>query len=287
MKRKVFFQFAAPSLVMMTALMLVPLCVSIWLGFNFLTFKNLHSPEFVGFANYLDVLADQRFWQAVRFTLLFVVIAVPSKVLLGFVMAMLLDQISIRVRGAFIATFLIPFIVVPIVGTLMFKQLVEPSGPVAWFFRTVLEERFVFTEASVKTLIVVHNLWMATPFSMVVLFAGLQTLPAEHIEAALMDGANRWNQIRYIVIPHLGSLFTFIFLISIMDAYRIFDSVFVLTEQNPIFHAETVMLYNFRTAMSVRRLGKANAMAVLMVIMILVVLIPYLIRTYREQMEER
>jgi ABC-type sugar transport system permease subunit len=232
-------------------------------------------------------LADVKFWQAVRFTLLFVAIAVPSKVFLGFVMAMLLDQTSTRVRGVFIAIFLIPFIVVPIVGTLMFKQLFEPSGPMAWFFRTVLEERFIFTAASVKTLIILHNLWMATPFPMVVLFAGLQMLPVEHIEAALMDGANRWHQIRYIVIPHLGSLFTFIFLISIMDAFRIFDSVFVMTEQNPIFHAESVMLYNFRTAMSVQRLGKANAMSVLMVIMILVVLIPYLVRTYREQMEER
>ena len=169
----------------------------------------------------------------------------------------------------------------------MFKQLFEPSGIVAWFFRAVLEERFIFTETSVKTLIGIHTIWGSTPFPIIVYFAGLQTLPKEQVEAALVDGANRWQQIRHIVLPHLSSLNVFLGLIFVMDSYRVFDGVFVLTEQNPIFKADTVMLYTFRTAMSVQRLGKANAMAILTVIMILVVLVPFLIRTYRDQMEER
>ena len=102
-----------------------------------------------------------------------------------------------------------------------------------------------------------------------------------------MDGANRRQQIGSIVLPHLRSILVFIALILIMDSYRVFDSVFVLTEQNPIFKADTIMLYIFRTAMTVQRLGKANAMAILTVIMILVILIPFLIRTYRDQIEER
>jgi ABC-type sugar transport system permease subunit len=72
-----------------------------------------------------------------------------------------------------------------------------------------------------------------------------------------------------------------------MDAYRIFDSVFVLSEMNPIYKADTIMTYNFQTAVSVQRLGKANAMAVLTVIGIMVVLIPNLIQSYKEQVEER
>jgi ABC-type sugar transport system permease subunit len=72
-----------------------------------------------------------------------------------------------------------------------------------------------------------------------------------------------------------------------MDAYRIFDSVFVLTEMNPIYKADTIMTYNFDTAVTVQRLGKANAMAILTVVGIMVVLIPNLIQSYREQIEER
>ena len=287
MKRKTFYQFASPSLVIMLLLMVFPLVVSFFLGFNFLTFNNIHTPEWVGLNNYDEVLSDPTFWKSFWFTMLFVVIAVPTKMITGFMIAMMLDQISIKVRGFFVAAFLMPFIMVPIVGTLMFKQLFESGGLLAWVFREVLNDRFIFTEVSVKILIFVHNVWASTPFTIVVLFAGLQTLPMELVEASMIDGATRLQQVRNIVIPHLRSLLVFIGLISIMDSFRVFDSVFVMTERNPVYKAEVMMLYTFRTAMSVGRLGKANAMSMMMVTMILIILIPLLIRTYREQTEER
>ena len=112
-------------------------------------------------------------------------------------------------------------------------------------------------------------------------------MPIEQVEAASMDGASRLQKVLYIVLPHVKSLTIFILLISIMDAYRVFDSVFVLSEMNPIYKADTIMTYNFQTAVTVQRLGKANAMAVLTVIGIMIVLIPNLIQSYREQVEER
>lgn len=287
MKRKLFYQFSAPSNIIMLALMVFPLMMAIWLGLNFLTFRNINAPEFIGLRNYQEVLTDPRFWQSFRFTMLFIVITVPAQIFIGFVMALLLDQAAKWVRGIYLSAFLLPFIVVPVVGTLMFKQLFEPSGLVSWFFRSVIGQRFIFTEFSVKALIILQAIWYVTPFALIVLFAGLQTLPKEVIEAASMDGATRLQQIRHVVIPHLSSLFVLIALISIMDAYRVFDSVFVLTEQNPIFKADTIMVYNFEVALTVQRLGKANAMAVLTVIGILIVLIPFLYRTYHEQLEER
>jgi ABC-type sugar transport system permease subunit len=287
MERKTFWQFSAPSNILMVTLMIFPLVIAIWLGFHFITFRNINSPEFVGLRNYQDVLTDPRFWQSMRFTMVFIAITVPAQMVIGLVVALLLDQISTRIRGLYLAAMLLPFIVVPVVGTLMFKQLFEPSGLIAWFFRAVIGQRFIFTATSVKTLIILHAIWYVTPFAIITFFAGLQTLSKDLVEASLIDGANRWHQIRYIVIPHLQSLIVLVALISIMDAYRIFDSVFVLTEQNPIFKASTVMVYNFEVALTVQRLGKANAMAVLTIIGILIVLIPFLYRTYQEQIEER
>lgn len=287
MKRSTFYQFATPSIVLMLVLMIFPLIMAIWLGLNFMTFRNINSPDFVGLRNYQDVLADPQFWQAFRFTLLFIAITVPAQMIVGFVMALFLDQINRVLRGVYLSAMLLPFIVVPVVGTLMFKQLFEPAGLVAWFFRNVLEQRFIFTAFSVKALIIIHAIWYVTPFALITLFAGLQTLPHDLVEASAIDGATRLQQIRFVVIPHLSSLLVLIALISIMDAYRVFDSVFVLTEQNPIYKAETLMVYNFKVALTVQRLGKANAMAVLTVIGVLVVLIPFLVRTYREQIEER
>ena len=287
MKQSTFFRFSAPSIIMMTLLMVIPLLMAIWLGMQFMTFNNINDPQFVGLRNYIDVLQDPRFWQSFGFTALYMVVVVPAQLILGFTVALLLDQVSGFTRGIYMAIFLLPFIIVPIVGTLMFKQLFEPSGLITYLYQTIFDTKFRYNEVSVKVLILINGIWYVTPFAIVTYFAGLQTLSQDLLEASSIDGANRWHKIRHIVLPHVQSLTIFILLISIMDAYRIFDNVFVLSELNPIYKADTIMTYNFQTAVTVQRLGKANAMAVLTVIGIMVVLIPNLIQSYKEQTEER
>jgi multiple sugar transport system permease protein len=287
MKRSTFLKFTAPSIFVMTLLMVIPLIMAIWLGMQFMTYVNINDPQFVGLRNYIDTLQDPRFWQSFRFTALYMVIIVPTQLVIGFTIALLLDQVSRFTRGIYLSIYLLPFIIVPVVGTLMFKQLFEPSGLFSWLYQMILDDKFRYTEVSVKALIIIQGIWNVTPFALVTYFAGLQTLPAEQVEAASIDGASRWQKIRYIVLPHVRSLTIFILLISLMDAYRVFDNIFVLSEMNPIYKADTIMAYTFRTAVTVQRLGKANAMAILTVIGIMVVLIPNLIHTYREQVEER
>jgi multiple sugar transport system permease protein len=150
-----------------------------------------------------------------------------------------------------------------------------------------LGHRFVLTSTSVKTMIMLYGIWRDTPFAIIVMFAGLQTLSMEQLEAAQIDGANRWQQLRYITLAHLQPLLVLIAMIVIMDKYRIFDAILVLTKMNPVYGADTLMLYNWRIAVEVQRLGKANAMSVLTVIGIMVVLVPFLYRTYGSQREER
>jgi ABC-type sugar transport system permease subunit len=287
MTRGTFFRFAAPSIIVMTLLMVIPLLMAIWLGMHYMTYTNISAPQFIALRNYIEVLQDARFWQSFRFTALYAAIVVPAQLIIGFTIALFLDQVSRFTRGIYLSIFLLPFIIVPIVGTLMFKQLFEPSGLITWLYQTVLDTRFRYNEITVKALIIIHGVWYVTPFALVTYFAGLQTLSQDLLEAASMDGATRWQKIRHIVLPHVRSLTIFILLIAIMDAYRIFDSVFILSQMNPIYKANTIMTYTFQTAVTVQRLGKANAMAILTVIGIMIVLIPNLIQSYKEQMEER
>ncbi len=286
MKRGTFFAFVSPSVTIMLLLMVLPLVTAVWLGFNFITFRNLNSPQWVGLQNYTEVLGDAQFWAALRFTLLYIVLTVPAQIVIGFLVASLLDQVH-RFRGLYIAASLLPFIVTPIVGTLMFRNMFDRSGLYTYLLRQVFEYRMSMTPASVKALIMLHGIWYSTPFAMITLFAGLQSLPQEMLEAAKVDGANTLQRTWYVVIPHLRSLLVFISLVAIMDSYRVFDSIFVLTKQNPLFKADTIMFYNFKMALGFGQLGKANAMAVLTVIGIFIVLIPFLVTTYRQQTEER
>ena len=287
MRRSTFFRFAGPSIFIMTLLMLIPLIMAIYLGMNYVTYNNVTQPQWVGLRNYIEVLQDNRFWQSFLFTGGYMLFVVPATMIVGFGVALLLDQVSTFTRGIYLSLFLLPFVIVPIVGTLMFKQLFEPSGLLTYLYQTILGTKFRYTEVSVKVLILLYGLWYVAPFALVTYFAGLQTLSKDQLEAASIDGASAWQKIRHIVIPHLRSLTILILLISTMDAYRVFDSVFVLTEMNPIYKADTVMTYTFQTAVTVLRLGKANAMAILTIVGIMIVLIPNLIQSYRQQVEER
>ena len=138
-----------------------------------------------------------------------------------------------------------------------------------------------------KALLLIHTIWITTPWAIVLFFAGMQTLSKEQIDASSIDGANRLQQIRHVILPHLRSLIILEALIGVMDMFRLFDNVFVLTRMNPIYKADTVMTYNYRVAMIVRRLGKGNATAIILTIVIMVALIPLLYLMYREQTEER
>ena len=286
MSRRTFFAFVSPSVIIMLLLMVLPLVTAVWLGFNFITFKNLATPQWVGLENYIEVLSDPEFWASLRFTVLYIVVTVPLVILIGFFIALLLDQVT-KYRGVFIAASLLPFIVTPVVGTLMFRNVFDRTGLYTYLLRILFDYKLTMNPETVPILIMLHGIWYSTPFAMITLFAGLQSLPQEPVEAATVDGANLFQKIWYVVIPHLRSLFIFIALISIMDAYRVFDSIYVLTKQNPLFKADTVMYYNFKMALSFGQLGKANAMSILTVIGIFVVLIPFLVTTYRQQTEER
>ncbi len=284
MKPNTFFRFTAPSNAMMILLMIFPLVMAFWMSLNFVTFLNINEPEFTGLSNYAAILSDPQFWQAFRFSLIIIVVVVPLQIGIAFVMSLLLDQVSMTVRGLFLALILMPFIVVPVVGTLMFKQMFEIGGLVSFLYRQVTGQPFVFNPTSVKILILMHLVWNVTPYPLVVFFAGLQTLPQEQLEAAEVDGASRLQQIWGVVVPHLRPLLFMTTMILIMDMYRMFDSVLVMTEQNPVYKAENLMMYNFRIGMKVQRLGRANATAVLTVIGVLFVLVPFLRRTYKNQM---
>lgn len=286
MKRKTFLIFAGPSIFMMLALMVLPLLASIFLSTQLITFRNLNSPVFIGLENFQKVLADKAFWSAVKFTLKYIALTVPATIFLGYVLALMMDQVT-KFRGVLIAMMLLPMVITPVVSTMMFRDMFDKSGLYYYILQTVFDYKFILNSTTAPILIIGHSIWGGVTFPMIVLFAGLQTQSVEVLEAALVDGANWLQRLVYVITPQLRSLFVFITLISLMDAYRVYDSIFVITQGNPVYKSNSVLYYTFSTAMAYRNLGRANAMAILTVIGIFIVLIPYLRMTYKDQIEER
>jgi len=285
--QKTFRFFVLPSVVVMLVLMVMPFATTIWLGFQRLTLRDLQNPRFIGLENYRDLLSDPEFWRAARWTVLLVAIVVPIQMVLGLAIALLLDKVT-RGRSIYMAALLTPFIVTPVVGSLVYKDLFDRGGLITWLWEVVTDDPFQITAGNVRWLIVIQLVWAVMPFAMITFFAGLQTLPEERVEAAAIDGANFWRQLWHVTLPHLRTLVLFVGLISIMDMYRVYDQIYVWAG-NRFTEAHNLTVYSVRTATAfdIGRLGKGNAMSVLTVIGIFVVLIPFLYRSYKDQIEER
>lgn len=287
MDRRTFAGFTIPSVLMMVMLMAVPLITTVYLSFNRIFLRDLNDRQWIGFENYTEVLSDPAFWDAFKLTILFVAIVVPAHLVLGFGLATLLDRVK-RGRSFYMAALLLPFIVTPVVGTLMVRDLFDRGGLLAWLWNLATGETFVIDAGNITWILILHGIWATTPFVVITLFAGMQTLPPERLEASEIDGAGFWAKQRFIVIPHLRSLIVFILLISIMDSYRVFDSSFVFG-QSVGESANTLTVYNFEVAFrgQLGRVGKGNAVAVLTMIGMFVALIPFLRKSYAEQIAER
>jgi len=230
---------------------------------------------------YRDV-TDVDFWGALEFTLLYAFITTPCIIILGFVLAIIVNSVVKWIRGPLIFCSLLPHIITPVVGSLSIYWLFLDNAIVAALLEQLGMGKIYFLKSafSIRTLIILYGVWHVTPFAFVILYAGLQTVPQDALQAAEVDGANYFQQVRYMISPRLTALFSFIILIHLMDAYRIFEPVLVFGSNlfaNSLQYL-TYYILNFEDNYS-----KAAASAILTVIGIVILLLPSLRRTYREQ----
>lgn len=265
--------------------------------------KAIQSCRFVGLGYYRDVLGldegagpvqdapdpasardeqpQNEFWVALRFTLIYTFVTTPFILGLGFALALGANRLTQRLKGAFIAASLLPFIITPVVGALSIKWLFRDNGLVPHLLSGVgLQLHWMAQAWSAQLLIILYGIWHVVPFAFIVLYAGLQSVPQDSLEAATIDGASSWQKLRYVTIPHMMPLIMFITLIHLMDAYRVFEPVLVLTQGA---FTTSVQYLTYHILLQENNPYKASAAAVLTLLGILVLLVPLLVKTYREQ----
>ena len=229
--------------------------------------------------NWRDIQAME-FWGALEFTLFYVLATTPFVLGLGLLLALCVNASVERLKSFWIAASLLPFVITPVVGALAIKWLFKDNGLIPYLLSFINVNIFWMAEAwSARLLIVLYGVWHVVPFAFIVLYAGLQSLPTEAVEAAHIDGANRWQILRYVTIPHLIPLIAFITLIHVMDAYRVFEPVVVLTQGT---FTKSVQYLTYHILMNEDNASKASAAAVLTIVGIAILLIPLLRKTWKE-----
>lgn len=228
-----------------------------------------------------DSKGKNEFWGALRFTLLYVLATTPFILGIGFALALAVNHASPKIKGFVIAASLLPFIITPVVGALSIKWLFRDNGLIPYLLSFVGVKVFWMAQAwSAQLLIIVYGIWHVMPFAFIVLYAGLQSVPQDSLEAATIDGASRWQKLRYVTLPHLMPLIIFVLLIHVMDAYRVFEPVLVLTQGA---FTTSVQYLTYSILLQENNPFKASAASVLTIFGIVVLLIPLLRKTWREQ----
>lgn len=231
---------------------------------------------------FLNALLDIDFWRALEFTLLYVFLTTPFVLVLGFLIALAVNNTAQFLKGPLIFASLLPFIITPVIGSLSIYWLFLDNAVVSSILQSIGVGKVYFLKDSftIRSLIITYGIWHVTPFAFIVLYAGLQTLPQDSLESAIVDGASRLERIRYVVLPHLKPLFVFITLIHIMDAYRIFEPVLVFGSN---LYANSLQYLTYDLLNAKNNFHKAAASAFLNLLGIMLLLIPIIKVTIRKQ----
>ncbi|MBT2737207.1 sugar ABC transporter permease [Bacillus sp. ISL-7] len=268
--------FFFPAGIFMLVFLVYPILLLIRDSFYKIDLINPSLREFVGFANYTSSLTSSRFLKALWNTVVYIGVAVCIEFILGLILALLLSN---AFKGSqFIRTLLLsPLMLAPLVTGLIWKfMLNDQFGIINWgLYKLGLlsdphqilwlsDSRFALYST------IIADIWLTTPFIMLVLLAGIKGIPISLYESAEIDGANKWHKFRYITFPSLIPVATVALLIRIIDAARTFDIVWVLTQGGPGFSSEVLSTYMYKTLTRYGEVGQSSAMAVIFIIILLI-----------------
>jgi multiple sugar transport system permease protein len=253
--------FIAPALAVLLSLSIYPLIYSVTISLQ----QETVSGAKWSLQNFARLATDGFFLTAMAHTFVYAIAALTCEFLLGLGLALILHN-QIHGRGLFRASLLVPMMLPTVVVGVVWRLMLNPNfGAV----NGTLKQLGINTESLTWTAsprlamlsVIAVDVWQWTPFVFLVLLAGLQAIPQEPYEAALIDGSSRWQTFLHVTLPLLKPSILIVLLLRTMDLLRVFDQIFILTEGGPGFATETISLYIYRTAFRFFDFGYAAAMS--------------------------
>ena len=272
--------FLFPSFLFIVIFSLVPIFESFRLSFYrmILTLPWL-GQKFVGWQNYLDLLADPVARHSLATTVIFVCVTVPLEVLLGLAIALVINE-PFRGRGLLRAVVLVPWAIPSTVASQMWRFIFNDRYGLFNYFlfgdRTELYLAPLADPHLALGAIMVADVWKTTPFAALIILAGLQAVPDELYEAASVDGAGAWQKFRRITLPMIQPAILLAFLFRTIDALRVFDLVFVLTQGGPADSTNVLQFYGYKKSFAEGMVGAGSAVSVLVFFLALLFALLYI-----------
>ncbi len=265
--RNLKYLLLTPTIVLLLVLTVYPLIFALIASFQSFNIRTA-TYSFGGFSNFTEMVTDPFFWNAMKNTGIYTGVAVSVEFGLGLALALALNE-SFPGRNVFRSLMLAPMMLPPIVVAVIFKIVyMQDFGIANWLLGLVGIHGMLWESASKTALfsLIVVDIWEWTPFMFLILLAGLQAVPSDPYEAAIVDGAGPFQVFRHITFPLLIPSVLIALLLRLMDTLRIFDLIFVMTGGGPANATETMSLYVYQTAFRFSNVGSATAMSFVLLI---------------------
>jgi ABC-type sugar transport system permease subunit len=272
---------AAPAIVTILLIAVIPLAGTVWDSLFRLSLRFENAPRpFVGLDNYISVLTDDAWYNALSVTGLVAGVSVAAELVLGMIIALLINR-SFRGRGIVRAAVLVPWALTTVVSAKMWAWIYDGRYGVAndlLMRLSLIESPIIFLVRPEVTIwaMIGAEIWKTTPFMALLLLAGLQLIPGELYEASALDGASRWQTFWRITLPILRPTILVALLFRTIDAVRMFDLPRVLTNGGPGKSTETVVLYTYNTMFTSLNFGYGSTLAVMIFLIVMFISFIYI-----------
>ncbi|GGG02905.1 carbohydrate ABC transporter permease [Paenibacillus abyssi] len=259
----------APGIILLLLFSIYPFLFLLKISFQEYSPISLDKP-FVGFDNYVRLFSEHHFWNALKITAIFVSSSVILEFALGLGLAVVLNQLGWGQR-LYQSAMLLPIAMAPTVVGLMFRFMMnEQYGVLNYFVESLGFSRTAWLSDPVLALpaLIFTDVWQWTPFMMIILLAGLKGIPDEPYEAAMIDGASAWQTFIYVTIPQLSRIITIALLLRTIDAFRIYDTIYMMTKGGPINTTSTLSWMVYDNGFKFLEFGYGAAVCVVLLIII-------------------
>lgn len=258
-----------PALALLTAFFVYPVGRALFLSvYRF----GADGRRFVGLDNYVAILTGGAFWESLWITGKFMVFAVTLEVSLGIAIAFVLNS-RVRFRGLVQTVGLVPLVISPTVVALLWQLLYRPNGVMDYVVAPLAGGPVPWLSSPSVALwaLVIPDVWQMTPLVVLIVLAGLQSVPDHVQEAAMMDGAGRVRRLLDVTLPYVRELVVLVVILRVIGTMRVFAKVFVLTRGGPAGSTDVVSMALYREAFRYGNYGRASTMALVLLAVALVV----------------
>ena len=260
-----------PMTIILAGVAMYPFLFAVRLAFTNAKTINIRSPEFAGLSNFASILTEGLFWKSAMLTVIYVVGALSLEIVIGLLLAILADR-ALRGQKFYVSLLITPMLISTVLAGIIFRLELNPQfGVITYYLKFIGgPENLLDTKHALVTVMLI-DVWQWSSFIFLISFAGLKSLPVEPFEAARVYGAKTWQTFWKVTLPLLKPVLMIAIIFRMMDCFKAFDHIYILTSGGPNFATTTFSVLAYNYAYTKDHFGMASAMAIIILAVVILI----------------